>query len=67
MDCTLHLGDRVRSKDGREGVIDGVYADGVALVGWDQGPPSYEALAGLSKAPPLKPERPSRTKPAHKV
>ena len=52
------LGDRVRDRNGRHGAVEGIFAGTVALVFWeDQGPPSYEALADLSKVMPEKPER----------
>jgi hypothetical protein len=52
---TLRVGDRVRHRNGRHGGLDGIFADTVALVFWeDQGPPSYESLDDLSKLTPEK-------------
>jgi hypothetical protein len=49
MDNSLRSGDRVRHKDGREGIFDRAYAEVVAFVCWDQGPPGYETIAYVSK------------------
>jgi hypothetical protein len=45
----LHPGDCVRHDDGREGIIDGIYAEAVALVRWDEQTVSYESTERLSK------------------
>lgn len=49
MDNSLRSGDRVRHKDGREGIFGRAYAEVVAFVCWDQGPPGYETIACVSK------------------
>ena len=49
MNSALHPGDCVRHDDGREGIIDGIYAEAVALVRWDEQTASYELTERLSK------------------
>jgi hypothetical protein len=49
MNRALHPGDCVRHDDGREGIIDGIYAEAVALVRWDEPAVSYESTERLSK------------------
>lgn len=45
----LWQGDRVRSEDGRIGVLSGIFAEGVAWVSWDNDRPGYESIQTLSK------------------
>ena len=43
----LRPADRVRREDGRTGVLNGVFAEAVAWVSWDDDRPGYESIASL--------------------
>jgi hypothetical protein len=45
----LRQGDRVRCEYGRTGVLNGVFAEVVAWVSWDDDRPGYESIENLSK------------------
>ena len=47
---TLRPADRVCREDGRIGVLDGVFAEAVAWVSWDDDRPGYESIENLSKS-----------------
>ena len=40
----LRPADRVRREDGRTGVLNGVFAEAVAWVSWDDDRPGYESI-----------------------
>ena len=68
MDCALRRGDRVRHRDGHYGTLDGVFADTVAFVYWeDQRLPSYERITHLSKAKTVAAERRAPSKQGRKM
>jgi hypothetical protein len=45
----LRQGDRVRCEYGRTGVLNGVFAEVVAWVSWDDDRLGYESIENLSK------------------
>jgi hypothetical protein len=59
----LRQGDRVRCEYGRTGVLNGVFAEAVAWVCWDNDLPGYESIENLSKVLRAA-ERQTASKPA---
>ena len=59
----LRQGDRVRSEDGRTGILNGIFAEVVAWVFWDHDQPGYENIEKLSKVARAT-ERQTPSKPA---
>jgi hypothetical protein len=45
----LRPGDSVRCEAGRTGVLNGIFAEVVAWVSWDDNRPGYESIENLSK------------------
>jgi hypothetical protein len=54
---SLRAGDRVRGNDGRLGIIEDLFADQVAWVRWEKGPPGYVNMGDLTKTVPVTPAR----------
>ena len=44
MNDKLRQGDRVRSEDGRTGIVNEIFAEMVAWVSWDDDRPGYEDI-----------------------